>query len=134
MRPPATRVKGFVDQRAYELQDRRNDMAARPTLGCQIAPSYNHEEWADNSDSSSDDESGENSIAQEQVADDPQDLEKAETAKDAETLRPSGPTPLQSGRTRSSRRLPAPQQDPAGFWHWSMVCVYAKGGTRRAYD
>jgi hypothetical protein len=124
---------GFVDQRVYELQDRRNDMVAQPTLGCQIAPSYNHDEWPYNSDSSSDDDSGEVSVAQEQVLDHPQDLSKAETVKDVEALRPNGPTPLQSGRTRSIRRLPAPQQDSVGFWHWSMVRIDTKGGIQEAH-
>jgi hypothetical protein len=93
------------------------------TLGCQIAPSYNHEEWADSSGSSTDNE-GDNSIGQERVESDPRDLDKAETVKDPEMLRPGAPTPLQSGRTRSFRRPPAPQPDPVGFWHWSMVRLH----------
>jgi hypothetical protein len=109
-------------------------MVAQPTLGCQIAPSYNHDEWPYNSDSSSDDESGELSVVQEQVADSPQDLERAETVKDVEALRPSRPAPLQSGSKRSSRRLPVPQQDPVGFWHWSMVRLDAEGSIREAYS
>jgi hypothetical protein len=111
-----TRVDGFVYQRTSDLRNRQNNMA---TLGCQIAPSYNHEEWDDSSGGSTDNEGDD--IEQEQVENDSRDLDKAETVKDPEMLRPSAPTPLQNGRTRSFRRPLAPQPEPVGFWHWSMV-------------
>lgn len=95
-------------------------MVPTPTLGCQIAPSYNHEEWPYNaSDSSSDDGGG---VTQEQVAQEQPEIEKAETARDTELLRPGVPTPMQSFRTRASRKVPA--QEPVGFWHWSMVPIH----------
>ncbi|KAH7077425.1 hypothetical protein FB567DRAFT_563451 [Paraphoma chrysanthemicola] len=73
-------------------------MPATPTLGCQIAPSYNHEEWPYNSDSSSED-----------------------TQEDEAEAPPTRPATLQQGRTRSSRKE-APLE-PVGFWHWSMAGV-----------
>jgi hypothetical protein len=106
-----------------------NTMARSPTLGCQIAPTYHHDAWISDSDSSSDGDSGGSAGAQEQVEDGQPDVEKVETARDTELARPSGPTPLQTGRTRSSRRMPLPE--PVGFWHWSMVRIlYSKQNTR----
>ncbi|OAL06466.1 hypothetical protein IQ06DRAFT_207984 [Phaeosphaeriaceae sp. SRC1lsM3a] len=96
-------------------------MAPTPTLGCQIAPSYNHEEWPYGSDSSSEDESRQTSVAQEQVEGQQPDIEKTETARDGELIRPAAPAPMQSFQTRASRK--APPQEPVGFWHWSMAGV-----------
>jgi hypothetical protein len=104
------------EERAYSRPV--NTMANTPALGCQIAPTYHHEAWPYDSDSSSGD-SGETSGAQEEVVAEQPDIEKAETAKDTEIARPDAPTPLQTRRTKSSRR--AMLQDPVGFWHWSMV-------------
>jgi len=80
-------------------------MSGAPTLGCQIAPAYDHEAWAYNTDSSSDDES-------EIDADTQAAIELAETAT------ASRPATL---RTKSSRK--EPQQAPVGFWDWSMAGV-----------
>lgn len=107
-------------------------MASAPTLGCQFAPSYNHETWPYNSDSSNDDESGNGSVAQEHVVEEEAHIEKAETARDADLVRPSARTPRQSGRLRSDLNISrnvsrkAPQQDPVGFWHWEMVRTASK--------
>jgi hypothetical protein len=101
-----------------------NTMANTPALGCQIAPTYHHDAWPYDSDSSSDD-SGETNRAQEEVVAEQPDIEKAETAKDTELARPNAPTPLQSRRTKSSRRVML--QDPVGFWHWSMVRILVEG-------
>jgi hypothetical protein len=104
-----------------------------PTLGCQIAPSYHHEAWPYNSDSSSDDESGEGSTAREEVAEGQPDIEKAETQRDVgEIVQASRPNTLQKGRTKSSRKEPA--QDPVGFWHWSMVCIHLHEMIHIAHD
>ncbi|KAH8731524.1 hypothetical protein GQ44DRAFT_604878 [Phaeosphaeriaceae sp. PMI808] len=97
-------------------------MTGTPQLGCQIAPSYNHEEWPYNSDSSSDDESGEDSVAREEVVDDQLNIDKVETQRDVQEHVPaSRPNTLQRGRTKSSRK--EPQQAPVGFWDWSMAGV-----------
>jgi hypothetical protein len=119
-----------LQQHSYSPQESLDPgkiMASAPTLGCQFAPSYNHETWPYNSDSSSDDESENGSVAQEQVAEGEADIEKAETARDADLVRPSALTPRQSGRLRSDLNISrkesrkSPQQDPVGFWHWQMV-------------
>jgi hypothetical protein len=108
-------------------------MSRQPTLGCQIAPSYNHEDWPYNSDSSTDDDSGADDVAQEeeerqQVRRDHTDIEKAETAADAERLHHDNPTPSRGIRpvtsTRTStRKVPAQVQEPVGFWHYKMAGV-----------
>jgi hypothetical protein len=94
-------------------------MVHEPTLGCQIAPHYQHEAWPYSSDSSSDDGSAEGSVAQEEVEEDQPDIAKAETQRDIEPAAPiRRPTTL---RRKSSRKEPLPE--PVGFWHWSMVCI-----------
>lgn len=96
-------------------------MTGEPTLGCQIAPHYDHEQWPYDSDSDSEENSGEGSVAREEVAEEsPPDIEKTETQADVGPSAPaSRPTTLQRGRTKSSRK--ESQQEPVGFWHWSMV-------------
>jgi hypothetical protein len=106
---------------AEDIEEEEETMAPTPTLGCQIAPSYNHEEWPYSSDTSSDDGSQHTNVAQEQVAEEQPEIEKAETARDTELIRPAIPTPMQSFRTRASRKVQP--QEPVGFWHWSMVCL-----------
>ena len=84
-----------------------------PTLGCQIAPDYQHY----NSESeSTDTESEANSPARE-VGDDVFPIEKAETQYSR------GITPalskINTQRSRASRKQAA--QAPVGFWNWQMV-------------
>lgn len=96
-----------------------------PTLGCQIAPNYDHSQWPYNSDDSSETESEteEHVIEAIESASSAQhelDIEKAETQCDTCGIAPaSRPTTLQRGRSKSSRK--EPPQTPVGFWHWQMV-------------
>jgi hypothetical protein len=92
-----------------------------PTLGCQIAPNYDNEQWLY---TSSDDSVETDSIAQEEVVEVVPDLHQAETRRDVCTNAP--PTRPSTLRTRSSRRE-AQQLEPVGFWHWSMVCAILEG-------
>lgn len=116
---------------AEDTQEEEETMAPTPTLGCQIAPSYNHKEWPYNSDSSSDDGSQHTSVAQEQVAVEQPEIEKAETARDPEMIRPAVSAPMQSFRTRASRKVQP--QVPVGFWHWSMVCSLTIRSSQKAH-
>ncbi|CAO2648741.1 Nn.00g096900.m01.CDS01 [Neocucurbitaria sp. VM-36] len=99
---------------------------ASPTLGCQIAPHYDHEQWPYNSDSTDSESEIEEQVeeAVESAGFDQHgfDMEKAETQRDVGGIVPTGrPTTLQRGRTKSSRKeVP---QDPVGFWHWQMSGV-----------
>lgn len=89
-----------------------------PTLGCQIAPHYDHEQWPYNSDSDpTDSESDAESSTRAEVADEALAIEKAETQHSR------GVTPalskLNTQRSGRSRRDVA--QKPVGFWDWQMV-------------
>lgn len=98
-----------------------------PTLGCQIAPNYDHGQWPYNSDESSESESEseaqvEEALESAESAQHELDIEKAETQRDICSNVPAGrPTTLQRGRTKSSRK--EPPQAPVGFWHWQMAGV-----------
>jgi hypothetical protein len=87
----------------------------KPTLGCQIAPDYQHYNSESESEST-DTESEANSPAHE-VGDDVFPIEKAETQYSR------GITPalskINTQRSRASRKQAA--QAPVGFWHWEMV-------------
>ena len=89
---------------------------ASPTLGCQIAPHYDHDQWPYNSDSSETESEAEDQVESQHEL----DIEKAETQADDGGIVPARrPTTLQRGRTKSSRKeVPRP---PVGFWHWEMV-------------
>lgn len=93
-----------------------------PTLGCQIAPHYDHDQWPYNTDSSdTDSDSDDQAQGTSESAASAQhglDIEKAETQRDLATI-PTARPALSRGRTKSSRRE-APQA-PVGFWHWQMV-------------
>ncbi|KAH6629862.1 hypothetical protein C7974DRAFT_311897 [Boeremia exigua] len=93
-----------------------------PTLGCQIAPHYDREQWPYNSDSESDGTgtgSEAESPAQEEAVRDALAIEKAETQHSR------GITPalskINTQRSRRSRKDVA--QTPVGFWHWKMAGV-----------
>lgn len=89
-----------------------------PTLGCQIAPHYDREQWPYNSESdTTDTESEAESTAQEHAVNDELAIEKAETQHSR------GITPALSkiNTQRSRRRSNAAPQPPVGFWHWQMV-------------
>lgn len=103
------------------------DMPTTPTLGCQIAPHYEHDPMSDSEESSTEEddeitETEERGAHAEAV--DSADLEKAETQQDA-TMTATRPATLQKGRTRSSRRIREEPHPPVGFWHWKMVGVTA---------
>ena len=87
-----------------------------PTLGCQIAPHYDREQWPYNSDSDTTDTESEAESPQEQV-EEPLDIEKAET-QHSRGLNPAL-SKINTQRSKRSRR-DAPQE-PVGFWHWQMV-------------
>lgn len=99
-------------------QSDSHDSMPVPTLGCQIAPDYSHEAWpykSDSSESESESEEHVGSALQSGSAPDALDLDRAETqGDDGMTVTPA------KTRTRNSRK--EVQQDPVGFWHWSMVC------------
>jgi hypothetical protein len=108
----------------YNCKNSSNGNMPEPTLGCQIAPNYNHEQWPYNSEDSSTDSGSEEQVgsALELAATrDGFDIEMTETQHVPNGVLSSRPTTLQKGRTRSSRK-DAPQP-PVGFWHWQMVCV-----------
>lgn len=89
-----------------------------PSLGCQIAPHYNREQWPYNSDSdSTDTESEIESPTQGESIDATYDIEKAETQHSR------GITPALSkvNTQRSRRSRKDAVQAPVGFWHWQMV-------------
>jgi hypothetical protein len=92
---------------------------SEPTLGCQIAPHYSHEQWLYNSDSTdtTDSESEADSPTREQAIDDGLAIEKTET-QHSRGLDPAL-SKVNTQRSRRSRK-DAPQE-PASFWHWSMV-------------
>ncbi|KAL6709658.1 hypothetical protein ACN47E_001086 [Coniothyrium glycines] len=94
-----------------------------PTLGCQIAPHYDHEAWPFNSDSSStESEHEEHTEARDEA---PSNWEAINTEKthtnELDGVPPSRPTTLQQKRTKSSRK-DAPEAS-VGFWHWKMAGV-----------
>ncbi|KAF2733711.1 hypothetical protein EJ04DRAFT_553156 [Polyplosphaeria fusca] len=100
-----------------------------PTLGCQIAPDYDH-----HSSSDSDSTFTEGEDEQEQIEEQSQDagelaIDKAETQHDEALRKPTRPDTLQKGRTRSGRKDEAPRP-PAGFWHWQMACLVCEAGVR----
>jgi hypothetical protein len=98
-------------------------MAMTPTLGCQIAPHYEHDPMSDSSDVSTDEEDEITETEERgdrEEATNATDLEKAETQRDTTAARPAV---LQKGRTRSSRRAKEGPHPPVGFWHWKMVSV-----------
>lgn len=88
-----------------------------PTLGCQIAPNYDREQWLHTSDSDTTDSGSEaESRADEETVDDALPIEKAETQHS------QGITPaLSKINTHRSRRRSNAAPPPAGFWHWQMV-------------
>jgi hypothetical protein len=101
-------------------------MSRQPTLGCQIAPSYNHEEWPYDSESSTSDGSGGEEIAQEQVAEGEADIEKIETIQEMERTYPTpsrNVRPVATVRTKSSRKAQVQAEEPVGFWHYKMAGV-----------
>jgi hypothetical protein len=101
-------------------------MSHQPTLGCQIAPSYNHEEWPYDSESSTSDGSGREGIAQEQVAEGEADIEKIETMEETERTYPNpsrNVRPVTTVRTKSSRKTQLQAEAPVGFWHYKMAGV-----------
>lgn len=102
-----------------------------PTLGCQIAPNYAHEQWPYNSSSESDSDTEEEVVSALESGEtqDALDIEKAETQRDiGPAMLPSRPGTLQRGRTKSSRR--EAQLEPVGFWHWHMVLLSVYLGLR----
>lgn len=89
-----------------------------PTLGCQIAPNYDREQWPYNSDSdSTDSESEPGSPVEHGALDDALAIEKAETQHSR------GITPALSNinTQRSRRKSNLGPQSPASFWNWQMV-------------
>jgi len=107
-------------------------MPATPTLGCQIAPIYEHDPLTDSGNSSSEDEDEITETETEErerreEAVDPTDLEKAETQRDCAMTGTTTTRPdiLQKGRTKSNRRAREEPQLPVGFWHWQMVGLMA---------
>lgn len=91
-----------------------------PTLGCQIAPHYDREQWPYNSNSDSDTtdtESEADSPAQEQIGNDALAIDKAETQHSGAVT--PALSKVNTQRSRRSRK-DAPQA-PVGFWHWQMV-------------
>ncbi|KAJ4370761.1 hypothetical protein N0V83_005283 [Neocucurbitaria cava] len=108
---------------------------ASPTLGCQIAPHYDNEQWpynSDSSDSESETEGQHEEAVESHDVESPDstdqhafDMEKIETQRDTGGIvtatTATRPTALQRGRTKSSRKE-APQE-PVGFWHWRMAGV-----------
>lgn len=90
-----------------------------PRIGPQIAPEYECEECSQHSDS---DESGSRDAS---TLKDP-NLEKAETQRDNEVI-------TSAGRAKSNRQ--ECPKEPAGFWHWEMVCIqilFNKLGTEQS--
>lgn len=91
---------------------------SEPTLGCQIAPYYEREQWPYSSGSdTTDTESEAESPAQEEAVNDALAIDKAETQHSR------GITPALSkiNTQRSRRGNNAAPQAPVGFWHWQMV-------------
>lgn len=86
-----------------------------PTLGCQIAPHYNHD--YDSGSDTTDTESEVGSPVQEAITRNALAIEKAETQHSR------GITPalskINTQRSRRSRKDAPPE--PVGFWHWQMV-------------
>ncbi|UPX17674.1 uncharacterized protein EKO05_0008015 [Ascochyta rabiei] len=93
---------------------------SEPTLGCQIAPHYHHEQWLYNSDSgSTDSESEAERPVQEGIADDALAIEKVDT-QHSRGVTPAL-TKISTQRSRRSRKDAS--QDPVGFWNWQMAGV-----------
>ncbi|KAJ4987813.1 MNNG and nitrosoguanidine resistance protein [Stagonosporopsis vannaccii] len=91
-----------------------------PTLGCQIAPHYDREQWPYNTESdTTDTESEAESPVREEAVDRELAIEKAETQHSR------GITPALSkiNTQRSKRSRKDAAQDPVGFWHWQMAGV-----------
>lgn len=88
-----------------------------PTLGCQIGPHYDREQWPYNSDSDTTDSESEAGSPQEQI-------EEALAIEKKETQHSCGITPalskINTQRSKRSHKEVAPQA-PVGFWHWQMV-------------
>jgi hypothetical protein len=92
-------------------------MSSAPTLGCQIAPSYQVEEWLHSSDPSDYDESRADSIVMEELPEEMAEIDTARIQRDLDTVAPATRV---STRRRGRVNVPA---EPVGFWHWSMVCL-----------
>lgn len=96
-----------------------------PTLGCQIAPHYNHDyDSGSSSDISSEEEEEEelheDGAQVQREESDQTDLDKVETQQEVAAIRTST-RPTLKARTRSSRRG---QPEPSvGFFHWKMAGV-----------
>lgn len=88
-----------------------------PTLGCQIAPHYDREQWPYNSDSNSTGTESEDDRPIHEVIDDAFAMEKAET----QHSRGITPTLSKVNTQRSRRSRKETPQAPVGFWHWQMV-------------
>jgi hypothetical protein len=93
---------------------------SQPTLGCQIAPQYDHDY---DSSSTSESETGVQDLAATDSASSQQQTNDIET----KTTRginhvPTRPETLRRGRTKSSRRIEL-EQKPVGFFHSSMAGV-----------
>ena len=88
-----------------------------PTLGCQIAPHYNHD--YDSDSDTTDTESEVESPVQEGITSNVLTIEKAETQHSR------GITPALSkiNTQRSRRSRKDAQPEPVGFWHWQMVTL-----------
>lgn len=93
-----------------------------PTLGCQIAPNYDREQWLHTSDSDTIDTESEAESEAESRAD-AGTINDALPIENAETQHSRGLTPALSkiNTQRSRRRSNATPLPPAGFWHWQMV-------------
>ncbi|KAF2463547.1 uncharacterized protein BDR25DRAFT_272967 [Lindgomyces ingoldianus] len=93
-----------------------------PTIGCQIAPDYEHDDSSSDSESTiTEEEEAEQADSQTQRESD-LNIEKAETQRDDGGVPPTRPNTLQHGRRKSSRSQ-QPPLEPVGFWHWQMAGV-----------
>ncbi|KAF9692622.1 hypothetical protein EKO04_009744 [Ascochyta lentis] len=93
---------------------------SEPTLGCQIAPNYDDEQWPYNNDSdSTGSESDAESPVHDGIGNDALPIERAETQHSR------GITPALSkvNTQRSRRSRKDATQEPVGFWHWQMAGV-----------
>ncbi|KAJ4301246.1 hypothetical protein N0V90_003337 [Kalmusia sp. IMI 367209] len=95
---------------------------ATPTLGCQIAPHYEHDyDSDDSSESSLEEDTISGSGEQEQREEAEQaDLEKLETQQEIGAIR-TATRPSMRTRTRSNRK--DPPEPSVGFFHWKMAGV-----------
>lgn len=114
--PPPSSLKSSTTARSGPIPATMPE----PTLGCQIAPHYDREQWPYNSETdSADTESEAEGPVREEVVNDALSIEKAETQ------RSRGITPalskINTQRSRRSRKNAA--QAPVGFWHWQMAGV-----------